>query len=338
MPFSFNRRRLSHWTTPDLVKYLISVRPAPREIENLRQAPAFAQEETAGRRTNEDGTPKEVPRFKASDLYVPSDVFRSLGLPIIDWCGEDGKHEWKPDSEEGIPDTVLPLCVLTFPSLAKFLLDLGLRWYPPAKVLLDIAAEGGPRGVAALDYFLENYGQNHTDYKEYTAYAKENIAFVPAIQKGQKKLVKPVEVFAKPDWETLGFPILDPTLEEDAVYKLGIKEHPPTSQLVNCLKTSPPTTEAQAREWFGVLSRRISGLCNIQSDKCACVDPGQTSPLLSWLYYPRCASFLPPTISPSPQALDWRRQTNATLRANPTINSIPNCSPSSTLVLRQTVF
>ena len=131
---------------------------------------------------------------------------------------------------------------------------------------MDIAAEGGSRGTVALSYFLDNYGQNHTDYKDYTAYAQENISFVPAIQKCEKKLAKPVEVFSVPEWEPLGFPVVDPALGKDAIYKLGIKEHPSTSQLVNLLKTSPPTTEAQAQEWFGILSRRISGLCDIRSD------------------------------------------------------------------------
>ena len=157
-------------------------------------------------------------------------------------------------------------------SPAKFLFDLGLRWHPPAKFILDIAAEGGSRGTVALSYFLDNYGQNHTDYKDYTAYAQENIAFVPAIQKGEKKLVKPVEAFSIPEWEPLGFPVVDPTLGKDAVYKLGIKEHPPTSQLVSFLKTSPPTTKAQACEWFGILSRRISGLYNNQSYECSRAD------------------------------------------------------------------
>ena len=77
----------------------------PREIEKLRQAPAFTEEVTAEQYMNEDDIPKVVPRVKASDLYVPSDVFRSLGLPIIDWWDGDNKHEWRPDSEESMPAT-----------------------------------------------------------------------------------------------------------------------------------------------------------------------------------------------------------------------------------------
>jgi len=98
--------RLSHWTTPDLIRYLISVKPAPREIEKLRQALAFTEEVTSEQRANKDSTPKAVPRVKASDLYGPLDVFRSLGLPIIDWRDKNEKHEWEPDSEEGTLNAV----------------------------------------------------------------------------------------------------------------------------------------------------------------------------------------------------------------------------------------
>ncbi|KAF9644423.1 hypothetical protein BDM02DRAFT_3272450 [Thelephora ganbajun] len=237
----FNRMiKTGDWTIPDLIKYLVSVQSTlqPLEIERLRLTPAFPEEATARQNKDEDGTPKKVPKFKASDLYEPSDVFRSLGLPVIDWQGKDDKHKWKSNSEE-----------------AKFLFNLGLRRHPPTEVILSIAAKDEPQRGVALNYFLDHYMQKYTDY---TADAHANIAFVPAIHKGDKKLAKPLEVFSNPDWQLLGFPVLDPTLRQDAVNKLKIKEHPPTNHLVRFLEASPPTTEAQAREWFGVLSRRVS--------------------------------------------------------------------------------
>lgn len=247
------------WTIPDLIKYLVSVQSTlqPIEIERLRLTPAFPEEATA-ERNKDDGTQKKVPKFKASDLYEPLDVFRNLGLPLIDWGGKDSKHKWRSSSEEGTLSTVSPCCVLTLPP-AKFLFSLGLRRFPPIEVILGIAAKGEPQGTVALNYFLDNYIQKYTDY---STNAHANIAFVPAIHRGEKKLAKPLEVFSNPDWQLLGFPVLNPTLRQDAVSKLKIKEHPPTDQLVRLLETSPPATEAQAREWFGVLSRRISGVCN----------------------------------------------------------------------------
>jgi len=103
---------------------------------------------------------------------------------------------------------------------------------------------------------------------DYTPSTHANIAFIPAIHKGQKKLAKPFEVFSSFDWQSLGFTVLDPALRQGAANKLKIQEHPPTSQLVHLLEVSPPTTEAQACEWFGILSHRISGLCDFQYDAC----------------------------------------------------------------------
>ena len=94
----------SDWTIPDLIKYLASVQSTlqPAEIKRFQHIPAFHKEETT-RQGN--GTPKKVQKFKASDLYEPLDIFRDLGLPIIDWQGKDGKHRWRSNSEEGILNT-----------------------------------------------------------------------------------------------------------------------------------------------------------------------------------------------------------------------------------------
>ena len=111
MHVSFDHCRLvetGDWTIPDLVKYLISVQPPLQlaDVERIRFAPVFPEEATTSHNGNEDDTPKKVPKAKASNLYEPLDVFRSLGLPIIDWRGKDHKHEWRSDSEEGTPNTV----------------------------------------------------------------------------------------------------------------------------------------------------------------------------------------------------------------------------------------
>ena len=135
------------------------------------------------------------------------------------------------------------------------------------EVILGIAAKNGPQRAAALNYFLNNYMQRYMDY---TAAAYENLAFVPAIHGGKKTFLNPLEVFSNPDWKLLGFPVLDPALRQDAVNLLQIKDHPPTNQLVHLLEGTPPTTEAQACEWFGVLSRHISGMYNAWPDKYAC--------------------------------------------------------------------
>jgi hypothetical protein len=171
------------------------------------------------------------------------DVFRSLGLPIIDWRGKDGKLKWRPNSEEGTLRHGLAflLCYATLP--AKFLFNLGLRRYPPTEVILGIAAKGWTTRDIALNYFLDNYDQSGSTRTTPPTPMQTSLSF-PAIHRGEKKLAKPLEVFSNPDWQSLGFPVLDPTLRQDAANILQIKEHPPTNQLVRLLETSPPTTEA----------------------------------------------------------------------------------------------
>ena len=145
------------------------------------------------------------------------------------------------------------------PLSAKFLFDLGLKQYPPIEVILGIAANRGPQGAVALNYFFNNYGEKYMDY---TPTAHADIAFVPAIYRGQKTLEKPLGVFSNPCWKLFDFPVLDPDLRQGAASILQIKEHPPTEQLVHYLEVSPPITNSQACEWFELLSRHIPGLCN----------------------------------------------------------------------------
>jgi hypothetical protein len=87
------------WTIADLTKYLVSVQStlAPTEIEQLRLTAAFPKE-----RKESDPVPaldqKKISRHRASDLYEPLEIFRELGLPLIDWGTQ---HKWKASSEEG---------------------------------------------------------------------------------------------------------------------------------------------------------------------------------------------------------------------------------------------
>jgi hypothetical protein len=69
-------------------------------------------------------------------------------------------------------------------------------------------------------------------------------------------------VYADAEWAALGFTILDPTLQDRAgraASKLKLKKHPAISELVTFLKRSPPGDEATARQWFEILSGRLSG-------------------------------------------------------------------------------
>ena len=94
------------WTIPDLVDYLVSVELETTEVEQLQDNPAFPDEATTEQNKNEGGTPKEIPKHRASELYEPLDVFRKLGLPILDWQGKGGVAKWEPSSKQGTPYTL----------------------------------------------------------------------------------------------------------------------------------------------------------------------------------------------------------------------------------------
>jgi len=87
------------WTSYHFVKYLTSIQSTltPQEIELLRRGSVFAKE-GAGNEQSASGTNQEIQRYDAMDLYEPVDIFRELGIPVIDW-GAD--NLWRPSSNEG---------------------------------------------------------------------------------------------------------------------------------------------------------------------------------------------------------------------------------------------
>ena len=84
------------WSIADLTKYLVAVQStlSKDELERLRITAAFPKEGTDKGTNGEQTKPS---RFKASDLYEPIDIFREMGLPVIDWHAKS----WKGSSEEG---------------------------------------------------------------------------------------------------------------------------------------------------------------------------------------------------------------------------------------------
>ncbi|KAF5386054.1 hypothetical protein D9615_002424 [Tricholomella constricta] len=230
----FNRMiKTNEWTVADLAKYLVSVQStlSPEEWARLKMTAAFSKEENMKGDANQKPT-----RYQAQQLYEPVDVFRQLGLPVMDW----GKQlKWRSSSDE-----------------AKFLFELGLIRYPALAVLINLCASTDTHiRTAALKYLLDNMV---THYKNYEPSAFEDVAFIPAIKSSKPCLGTLREVFSKADWAIMGFLITPPTLHLDAVSKLKIKQHPPTSLIVDLLGRTPPKDEVEARSWFSVLAGRVS--------------------------------------------------------------------------------
>jgi Protein of unknown function (DUF3684) len=85
------------WTNFDLVNYLVSIQPilSPMEIKRLQQTTAFTQE---GSEEEQSAPGRKIQRYKAMDLYEPAEIFRELGLPIIDW---GVRNRWRRSSDKG---------------------------------------------------------------------------------------------------------------------------------------------------------------------------------------------------------------------------------------------
>ncbi|KAF7975917.1 hypothetical protein HWV62_8178 [Athelia sp. TMB] len=217
------------WATADLVKYLVSIKDklSGLELDRLKATSAFRKEGE----TNSNSS-----RYKASDLYEPQESLRQLSLPILDW-GTNMK--WKNGSTE-----------------AQFLTSIGLRRFPPLKVIIESCAHQDPtlRHVA-LKYLLDNYQARYSDYDPAQF---PDIAFVPALNQGKPCMSVHKEVFSRPEWASLGYLIAHPSLQADALLKLKIRERPDASTLMNLLEKTPPKDEATARAWFGALSGHIS--------------------------------------------------------------------------------
>lgn len=88
-----------------LLRYLVSVKDTltAAERDRLRKTSWLPREGEAKveQPAGADGVvPKaKTVRYRASELYEPTDVLRELGLPVLDWSEPHTK--WRTHSDEG---------------------------------------------------------------------------------------------------------------------------------------------------------------------------------------------------------------------------------------------
>ncbi|GAA5977366.1 hypothetical protein JCM5350_002442 [Sporobolomyces pararoseus] len=232
------------WNHVQLVKYLVSVRDtlSGTELDRLRKTSWLPREgegkvEGTEGPNGEKSRPRTI-RYRAGELYEPTDTFRDLGLPVVDWTTSTTK--WRSNSDE-----------------AKLLFDLGLLRTPPVEKVLQIAAsDSNPdKRERALRYFLD--GCHTLGYGSTYSLSKHDLAFVPAISKGKEVLAKPTEVFGNPEAALLGFAILSPKyVAEESRFRIA--RDPPSSKIVAALVSSPPQDIAAASKVFGYASSQVS--------------------------------------------------------------------------------
>ncbi|GAA5899994.1 hypothetical protein JCM6882_007020 [Rhodosporidiobolus microsporus] len=232
------------WSHIQLLKYLVSVGDtlSATERDRLRKT-AFLPKEGEPKVEQPPGPdgvrpkPRTV-RYRAGELYEPTDALRELGLPVVDWSEAQGK--WRAGAEE-----------------AKLLFDLGLLRQPPVEAVLQIAAEAKDEKTRekALRYFLD--GSVTMGYAKTYSPSKHALAFVPALDKGNPVLSKPTEVYGNADAALLGFRILSPKYAAEES-RFGLRRDPLPQDLVAALISKPPETVAEASKVFAYLSGMIS--------------------------------------------------------------------------------
>ncbi|CAE6384073.1 unnamed protein product [Rhizoctonia solani] len=227
------------WSTADLIKYLVAVRDtlSPLEIDRLKQTAAFMCE---GQEEGE-GKPK---RYFARDLYEPIDALRNLGLPILFWSPT---VKWK---------------------VGKFMVELGLKRYPPLETILTLAGAADiDKRAMALKYFMENHSARYTSYQAETY---KHLAFVPAIKPdGTSFLANPTAVYSNTECAVMGFNVVDSSLDKEAIVRLQVASNPPTRALLTTLLGSPPRDQALSRKYYEYLASRIADFTPAELDRMA---------------------------------------------------------------------
>jgi hypothetical protein len=167
----------------DFIRHLASRKLSDNEIILLKELRAFYKENQGSLPDRQDSG-----RYCISQLYPPLKDFRKMGLPLI-----ASAHPWQETSEEGLNTNS---CRRTQTDAqnhaAQLLLHLGLRPFPPLKMVIDLASCSDP-GVreSALVYLLGNItfhysGDNLQNFSD--------IAYVPARDSNGECIAKPKEV------------------------------------------------------------------------------------------------------------------------------------------------
>ncbi|CAB4431331.1 unnamed protein product [Rhizophagus irregularis] len=172
---------------------------------------------------------QQIQHFVISDLHIPLELYRDLGLPIIDW-----KVRWVRNTPE-----------------ERFLIELGIQQCPTITKILELAAPTTYSDIRykALRYFINNFDRKY--YRNYYA-AEINVAFLPCLH---DNYAKPLECFINPECTVMSFKVINRGLQHQ-VGKLGVRQNPNREELLSKLLQNLPRDEINAEKIFGYLSSR----------------------------------------------------------------------------------
>ena len=175
-------------------------------------------------------------RFKASDLYIPSEELKQLKMPIIDW-----KSKWHKNTEE-----------------AKFLNEIGIKSIIPInELIVFISINGEEERNLGLKYFINHFTDEYSK-----TYNSRNVSkpFIPCkIKDGSNCMSLPTECYSDSGCQIMGFRVSRVDLKEHSE-KFQIDHHPSSFVLIKVLETTKFEIE-DSKLVFEYLSSRMS--CNV---------------------------------------------------------------------------
>lgn len=184
-------------------------------------------------------------RYKAGDLYVPTETLRNLQLPLIDWRHNGAR--WRTGSDE-----------------AKFMELLGLKNHPPLNDLLLLATPQNNNNQVlqkrALSYLIDQYQL----YKSQLNVDIIEIPFLPCLD--GKTYAAPKDCFTSPEVAVLGFKVLHQELVP-VRDKLGVREHPTPDRLINEFEKQINTDINSMKSKLEYLASRMSDFNYAHWDK-----------------------------------------------------------------------
>ncbi|KAG0163756.1 hypothetical protein DFQ28_010199 [Apophysomyces sp. BC1034] len=240
------------WSHIELVKYLTTVQSTLSAVETRRlcETPIFTKEgeepktkkyERSTGQMDRHGAPiKETytksvhRRYRASELFAPTEAFRNMQLPLIYW-----DTRWRSSSDE-----------------AKFLEKLGLWFSPPLSEILRLASPvTNDRQLQnrALGYLIDNY----KDYERTYDASKIDVKFLPCSD--GETYASPKDCYTNPDVRILGFLVLHADLIS-VRDKLGVRENPSAENLVKAFLSNIDKDYGKSMAIFEYMASRMSDL------------------------------------------------------------------------------
>lgn len=217
LQYFFDRLGDLNWDQVQLVKYIASVQDklTDSEWETIKRTPMFLSDQDSSK------------RVLASQLYVPRDTLKTLGLPLLQWNGK-----WKYLSSE-----------------ESLLNRLGLLHYiPVSTLLLMITNSELPIKINLIEYMAKHFDEMYSKTYHPT---KVTIPFIPTEKGG---MAIPNECFSDPSVSVMNFHAISNLVKKHSLI-LGAKDAPDSKTLCCKLRSSPPSFEA-APGVFGFMASK----------------------------------------------------------------------------------